>query len=247
MFDAAAIRRSLPQSETVLMSKHLQRDIESLNNELAQHFVDGRGDDRQGDAGPDRAAVRPGRRGRQLRRVRRSARSARRGRVPEDAGPAPAGGGRSAADRDGDEGQQRPGADRRPGGEHRPAGPGDGRVSGVSRFPSSCRGWSSWRRRWSAARWTPSSTWTPRPPGGSSRWTRRSTSYNRDIIDELQALMQKRPEAGAGGRALLFRRAAHRADRRPRHEHRRRRDLPGGRRHRPPPARASRGEPSESD
>ena len=62
--------------------------------------------------------------------------------------------------------------------------------------------------------------------------------YNRDIIAELQATDAEAARGGAAGAALFFRRAAHRADRRPRHEHRRRRDLPGRRRHRPPSPRS---------
>ena len=61
--------------------------------------------------------------------------------------------------------------------------------------------------------------------------------YNRHVIDDLLETMRSRSGPGGGGAALLFRLPARGADRRLRDEHRRGRDLPGGRRNRPAPFR----------
>ena len=218
------------------MSKHLQRDIDHLNHELlsissmVEEMID------KATQALSRAPLRLADEVVSSDEYRRSARGPRRGRVPEDARPASAGGGRSAADRDGAEGQQRPGADRRPGGEHRPAGPGDGRVSRVSRFPTGCREMVVLATQMVRGAMDAFVNMDHgRGPPDHRRWTARSISYNRDIIDELQALMQKRPELVPAALHCFSGRPPHRADRRPRHEHRRGRDLPRRRRHRPPP------------
>ena len=63
--------------------------------------------------------------------------------------------------------------------------------------------------------------------------------YNRQVIDDLLEIDAVAAGPGRGGAAFLFGLPARRADRRLRDEHRRGRDLPGGRRNRPAPFRST--------
>ena len=65
----------------------------------------------------------------------------------------------------------------------------------VSRFPDPrprCRRWWCWRRRWSAARWMPSSTLDTAAARRIIAMDNAVDRYNRDIIDELQTTDARR-------------------------------------------------------
>ena len=65
--------------------------------------------------------------------------------------------------------------------------------------------------------------------------------YNNEIIEELIRLMQTSPEHGRAGPVAVLGDAPPGAHRRPRHQHRRGRGLPGGGRDRPPSSGSRRG------